>query len=217
MEDILGQINTPLLHQFKIMFFNQLVFSTPLLRDFIGRTQALKTLHTANVEITENYVRVRARRRNKSNNTPTSLLHISCRPSDRQLSSLAQLCNSALSHILTLERLEIIGFREHWKDDTENAQWLEVLHPFTSVKDLILAWALVPVVAPALEDLAGEGVTEVLPLLQNLFLQLPQPSEPDKKAIGKFISARQLSGRPVTVHHRECLGQVYVLWEVGDR
>jgi hypothetical protein len=54
-------------------------------------------------------------------------------------------------------------------------------------------------VAPALEQLAGERVTEALPALQCLLLQGPQPSDPVKRAIGKFAAARQLSGRPIAV------------------
>jgi len=82
----------------------------------------------------------------------------------------------------------------------ENIQWLEMLRPFTAVNDLELHDSLVPLVAAALEELAVESVTDLLPALQNLFLQSPQ-SEPVNKAIGKFITARQLYGCPVAVHY----------------
>jgi hypothetical protein len=87
------------------------------------------------------------------------------------------------------------------QDDMEDTQWLDLLHPFTSVKDLALSAGSVPFVAPALQELSGERVREVLPALENLFLKGPQPSGPVKEAIGKFIAARQLAGCPVTVHH----------------
>jgi hypothetical protein len=118
-----------------------------------------------------------------------------------------------------LGRLEIKNNRGKWQNDIENAQWLDVLRPFTSVKDLVLYWKPIQFVAPALEELAGESVTElmeVLPALENLFLQGPQPSELVKKAIGKFIAARQLSGFPVAVHRRDLWYQNYVRWEIGD-
>ena len=141
---------------------------------------------------------------------------ISCLPLDWQLSSVAQVCDSALSPLSTLKRLEIYINRS-WKDDVENAQWVELLHPFTSMKDLLLYGGSLQHVAPALEELAGERVTEELPALQNLFLQGRQPSDPVKKVIGKFVAARQLSGRPVAVHHKELLGQTWqkIHWEVG--
>jgi len=96
-------------------------------------------------------------------------------------------------------RLEIYITRS-WGVDVENAQWVELLHPFTSITDLYLHDESIQHVAPALEQLAGESVTKVLPTLQNLSLWGPQPSEPVKKAIGKFVAARQLSGCPVAVH-----------------
>ena len=146
-------------------------------------------------------------------------LAISSRPSDWQLSSAAQACNSALSSLPILEYLEIYILRS-WKDDLENAQWLELLHPFTSMKDLLLHNESIQHVALALEQLAEERATEVLPALRNLFLQYPRPLEPvKKKAIGKFIAARQLSDCPVSVYHRASEGSTWqqVRWEVGDR
>jgi len=85
----------------------------------------------------------------------------------------------------------------------ENVQWLELLHLFHSVKNLILSGKSFQLVAPALDGLDGESVTEVLPALQNIVLQGPQPSELANKAIGKFIATRQLLGSPVTVQHRD--------------
>ena len=76
-----------------------------------------------------------------------------------------------------------------WQDDMEDTQWLELLRPFTSVKDLDLFEASVPFIASALQELSGERVTEVLPALENLFLEGPQPSGPVKEAIRKFIAA----------------------------
>ena len=63
----------------------------------------------------------------------------------------------------------------------------------------------VRLVAPALQELAGERATEaeVLPALQNLFLTTYdwQPPGPVKEAIEQFIATRQLYGRPVAVHY----------------
>jgi hypothetical protein len=207
LEDIVAQIDTPLLTRFRITFFNQLIFNTPLLGHFISRTETFKAPHRARVTFTEDQVNVRLYPPNRDSFHEISLA-ISCRPSDWQLSSLAQVCDSALSPLPTLERLEIDIMRS-WKDDVENAQWVELLHPFTSVKDLVLQGKSIQHVALALEQPAasGESVTEALPALQNLFLQGPQPSKPVKKAIGKFVDARQFSGRPVAVHLGEWPGQ----------
>ena len=75
----------------------------------------------------------------------------------------------------------------------------ELVHLFTSVKDLVLSEKSFRLVAPALNELDGESITEVLPALQNIILQGPQPSEPDNKAFEKFIATRQFLG----VQHRD--------------
>jgi len=107
-------------------------------------------------------------------------LAILCTALDWQLSSLAQVCGLSLPLHYTLEYLKIIS---HWRSvygqgDTESSQWLELLYPFMSVKELVLSSGLVPLVTPALKELARGRVTEVLPVLQNLHLEGPQWLEP---------------------------------------
>jgi hypothetical protein len=116
-----------------------------------------------------------------------------------------------------LERLDIdIELPLDWQDDMEDTPWLELLRPFTSVKDLDLCEDSAALVAPALQGLSGERVTDVLPALQNLFFTGPMSSGPVKEAIRKFIAARQLAGCPVTVRHWVNKTQGYKDWEVGD-
>jgi hypothetical protein len=79
-------------------------------------------------------------------------------------------------------------------------QWLELLDPFTSVKQLALYNnKIVNLVTPALQDLAGERVTDVLPALQSLVLKRSLQLGPTKKAIAQFVAARQISGHPVAI------------------
>ena len=123
--------------------------------------------------------------------------------SDWQLSSIAQVCNSIIPPLSTLETLRIdqgSSQRVRWYGDMADTQWLELLQPFTRVKDLVISGRLVRLVAPALQELTGERVTEMLPMPQKLFLEGPRPSGAVKEAIEKFIAARQLSGYPVTVN-----------------
>ena len=42
-------------------------------------------------------------------------------------------------------------------------------------------------------------MTEVLPTLQNIFLEEPQPSGRVQEAIGKFVATRQFTSHPVAV------------------
>jgi hypothetical protein len=205
-----SRLEAPLLTYAEITFFNQLIFDTPLLRHFISRLATFKTAYQAYITCHDNTVRFSLYLRNRADEKEagvTIMLSISCEPLDWQISSLAQVCSTSFPPLLTLERLniDIKKYRDsllEWQDEMEDTQWLELLHPFTSVKDLDLSEASVPFVAPALQGLSGETAVEVLPALQNLFLTGPQPSGPVIEAIRKFIGARQLSGCPVTVHHR---------------
>jgi hypothetical protein len=81
----------------------------------------------------------------------------------------------------------------------ESVQWLEFLQLFPSMKELVLSAKSFQLVAPALNEL---DIT-VLPAIQTIAIQGPQSSEPDTKAIGTFISTRQLLGRPVTIQRRD--------------
>jgi hypothetical protein len=179
-----------------ITFFNQLVYDTPQLRHFISRTGVFRTPDSARIFFYDGHVAV-------DGPSPTLSSCILCKPADWQLSSLSQLYNSALYPFPALEHLEIHNRRTYWVDDMENVQWLELLRLFPSLKDLVLSGTSFRLVAPALDELDGESVTEVLPALQTIVIQGPQSSEPDIKAIGKFIAARQLLGSPVTVQYRD--------------
>ena len=200
MEDIISQIDVPLLCDTDIRFFNQLIFDTPLLLHLIGRTENFKTPQSADIQFWDGYIQIviyfpLAMPYRQMN------LAISCRPSDWQLSSLAQVWSSVLSPLLTLQCLEILDYRRHWQDDIEITQWLELLRPFISVKHLVLPTNLVRLLAPALQVIAEESLTEALPALERLSFREQQPSElvKDSEAIRKFIAARQLFGRPITV------------------
>ena len=205
LEDMLARMNTPRHVQFTITFFNQLVFDTPLLRNLINRAETFFTPHRAEISFSSDIVLI-ALKENGRIEAEVLVLKILCRPSDWQLSSLAQVIGSSIPPLPTLERLELREghYRpQHWQDDIENAQWLEILRPFISVKDLVLSGQLVRLVAPALGELIGESVAEELPALQNIFVEgaLPSGSLPWQKEIGQFITARQISDLPVAVHY----------------
>ena len=63
----------------------------------------------------------------------------------------------------------------------------------------------VRLVTPALQELARERPTELLPALQTLFLPTygSKSSGPLKNAIEQFIATRQLYGHPVTVDYQD--------------
>ena len=205
LEDLVARINVPQLNKLTITFFHQLIFDCPQLTQFISRAPKLKA-HSeleAGVEFSNSNVTV----------TPPQTLYgevkleVSCTQSDWQLSSVAQVCSSFSTQTLipTVERLFIKAVRGfwhgplNWQDDIENSQWLELFQPFAAVKVLYVSSEFTPRITPALNELVGERVTEVLPALQTLFLEESPLSRPVQEAIGRFVVARQLAGHPLAV------------------
>ena len=201
LEDIVGRMDTPALGKVTITFFNQLVFGTPLLRDFFSRMVVLQEPHRAEVCFTPSSVNFMLFQRNGMGGHHILEVGISCFVSEWQLSSLAQFCGTSLPPLPTLERLSI---RENvaglWKDDMESSQWLELLRPFVTVRQLVVSQLFASRVAPALRELTGHTVTEVLPALRQFFSEDDFLSDPIREAFAQFITARQLSGNSVAVH-----------------
>ena len=83
-----------------------------------------------------------------------------------------------------------------------------------TVKDLYISRKFAPRMAPTLQELVGEGVTEVSPALQSLFLEGLCSSEPVHEEIGKLVVVRQSASRPITISHWD--GEQVDLWELGE-
>ena len=58
-----------------------------------------------------------------------------------------------------------------WKENIENGLWLEMLRPLATVGNLHLSEQVALRIVPALKELVEGGTTEVLPALQNIFLE----------------------------------------------
>ncbi|KAH9955322.1 hypothetical protein BJV74DRAFT_991205 [Russula compacta] len=206
LEDLISRIDVPLLHHIDVTFFNQLILRTPQLVQFLSRTGKLSTLNRASLTFSSQSGQVVLNSRNIPDDHLWVSLNISFREREWQFSSLAQICTAFLTPLSTLEHLEVSTNRlSNRQDDDENTQWLEILRPFIGVKNLSMDTKAVSLVAPALQELVGEAVTDMLPALQNLFIrsQGPNPSTPVPEAVEQFAAARQLAGHPVAVHVEE--------------
>ena len=201
LDDLVASIDVPQLNSLYITFFNQIVFDTPQTVRFFNRTPALKSLDKARVEFggraAEVHLSSRAFAHEKLD------VKILCRDLDWQVSSTEQVFTSCLPSVSAIEVLCIHKTPntslEHWPDNIENRLWLELLHPFTALKILYISKEFVPRILPALQELVGGRTTEVLPTLQNLFLERRKPSGPVQEGIGQFIAARQVASNPVVV------------------
>ena len=202
LEEFLARIDAPQVYKLSITFFNDIHFDTPELTQFISRTPKLGVYDEARLIFDGRQALVRLLPRLKPSNHRNVEATILCQVSDWQLSFLAQMCALSLRPLLTMENLYIFEgphLQLVWKDDIEAAEWLDLLHSFTAVKNLYLSWQFAPRIAPALQELTGERTTEVFPALQTLFLEGFQPSEPVQGGIARFISARQLINQPVVI------------------
>ena len=57
-------------------------------------------------------------------------------------------------------------------------------------------------IVPALQDLVGERATEVLPTLENIFLEEGQRSGPVQEGIQEVVAVRQAAGHPIAVSYQ---------------
>jgi F-box-like len=203
LEVVVAHIDAPQLFCLDTTLFNDIVFDTPQLTQFISRTQWMKALEKARVTFEGNAAAVEL-------SSLTSGIYdklevrILCRELDWQVSSMVQVCTSCLPSQPTLD-LHIDGnphYRQHWQANVENALWLRLLHPFTSVENLYLSEEIARRIVPALQDLVGERATEVLPALENIFLEEGQRSGPVQEGIQQVVAVRQATNHPIAVSYQ---------------
>jgi hypothetical protein len=202
LEDLVAYIDAPRLNKLEVTFFNQIVFDTPQFIQFITRTPIWETFEKANVVFEYGVATV-----NLSSRTPghgNLTVTILCIEFDWQVSSMEQVCTLCLPPLSTLEDIYIYESRRSQpdrQDNIENMLWLELLHPFTSAKNLYLSKGFASRIGPALQELVGGRATVVLPTLQNIFLEGLQPSGTVQEGIQKFVAARQVTSHPIAVSH----------------
>ena len=88
----------------------------------------------------------------------------------------------------------------------DNTLCLRHLLPFTAVKNLYLSKEFAPGIAAALQELIEDRVADVLPNLQNIFVEILKQSVPFQENIGQFVTARQLSDHPITIYNWDRYG-----------
>jgi hypothetical protein len=205
-EDLVTRIDTPQLEGMDITFFNQIDFDCPRLGQFTNCTPTLRARDEALVQFDDSTARVKLRYWTSQSDYDDLLISISCREPDWQLSFIEQICTSSLHPISTVEDLYI----EHqysqlvWKNEAiENTLWWQLLLPFTAVKNLYLSKEFAPGIAAALQELVGGRITtEVLPALQNIFVEGIESLGPFQENIAQFVTARQLSGHSFAISFR---------------
>jgi hypothetical protein len=208
LEDFMARIDAPLLDHFYILFsfssFDRvIVLDTPHLLRFIGRIPKLQAPNEAYIGFDADNYKVwinffcstRISRR-------VLRLEIFCIEPERQFPCLAQFCSSPPFPLHPLEHLYIGEgqfSQQPRRNHTENTRWLELLQPFAAVKNLYLTKEFALHIAHALQELVGERVMEVLPTLENVFIDEFQPSGPIHEVTKGFVATRQLAGHPIII------------------
>jgi hypothetical protein len=208
LEGIVSRIDAPL-DRIAVTFTNNqlMVSDISSFSDFIGRTKIPNGPYRADTFFSRFNVEISLFQRKGASDLKVLSLCIPCLwySVDSQLSSLAQACHTLLPPLPSLELLGLYNSNllQHAEVENLNTRCMELLLSFTTVKDLVLHEVVGSSVASSLQELVAERGTEILPALQNIFLEGFQPSGLIPEGIAKFISARELTGHPILVHHRE--------------
>ena len=198
LEDFLARIDAPQLAYLNTTFFNDIAFNTPQFIQFISRTPTSKALEKAYITFSTGEAGLHFSSQTSGKGSVS--VRILCQGLDWQLSSLEQVCTSCFPPLSMLEDLCISAYlRLDGQDNFESELWLQLLHPFTTVKNLYLSEQIAPRIGSALQELVGGIAIEVFPALQNISLKGFQPSGPVQEGIRQFVSSRQITGRPITV------------------
>jgi len=199
-EDFLSRIQAPSLYRVKITLFNQLLFNIPQLTRFIKRTEKLRSFNQASIAFRDKDARLSLL---SSEREVYLALRIACNGLEQQVSSLAQVCSQLHSHVSRMELLDLEeqrSQRQHWQEDMDARQWLELFQTFTAVNTLRLATEAGSLAWRALQGLGAENVTEMLPALCDLYVEEHGEFPFIQEALNRFLSARKRSGHTVTVH-----------------
>ena len=197
LEDFVAQFDAPRLTMFSIWFFNQLIYQVPQLFRFVGRTQILEQARRMDAEVffNESLVYINLYHGPVESGKIPLDLQISCQGLDWQVSHLAAVlsqCSTILSNVGHLS-IDAYDLQASLRNDLDRIEWLELFHHFTAVQSLEVSAQLAGLVADVL-NVTVEMAPELLPTLQLFCL--------DGLSVGRveeFITARQVSGRPVTV------------------
>jgi len=209
LDQILAHMEAPLLDSVDITFFDPLVFDITRIAPCIGRTGTFEAFNQVYMRFhRHDYVNVVLTSRKETTSGKMLTLSLQWKDSGWKLLRLFRDYLSPYFEPFDFCDVEKKSFIPSWAGDMANAPWLHLVHFFPTTEYMYLTHRLAVRIAPALQELTGSGVTEVLPVLRNIFIQRLDPLGPVQEALGQFVAARQLlSGHPIDV---QC-------WVKGER
>jgi hypothetical protein len=186
-----ARIDAPQLYRLSIIFFDEAIPDTSQLIQFIYREAIVDVPDEARVQFYDHSIQF-------TFSSQTPIVEIACGGSAWKFSTMVQLCTSFSRPLSSVESLHIYKLRIYHQRVVENAdqEWLDLLRPFTSVKNIYLCETSADHIAFVLLELVEGRLTEALPALQNILIP---PSKPIHGGIVQFAAARELSGHPIAV------------------
>jgi len=196
LEALLSRLNTPVLDKLQILFFNQLTYTVPRLLEFMSAAENLKfgsakfTFHEKAVVVTV-YPR-------EGDRAYAFMMVVRCKHLDWQVATTAQLFNALSSVFVDVWHLTLDYYghflSSEWHNEVDRTQWHELLKAFRNIKNLVVDNGLVGELSRSLLIDDVELPPELLPELNELRI-FGRGDYGD--GLMPFISARQVSGRPV--------------------
>ncbi|KAH9164803.1 hypothetical protein EDB89DRAFT_2077549 [Lactarius sanguifluus] len=196
LEDLVAQIDSPRLNQICTQYSNQLFdFQVARLFKFIDRLQApeLTLIRHADVTFSHPWVTFKMYPRPESHpDWDRVCALIRCDAIEGQVSRIAQVFSQPSA---MLSRVVHLKLSKYWDNGSRHGgEWLPLLRTLSAIRTLHVSGGFARPVALALEDITGDMVSEVLPVLDFIYLDdQPVPS------VEKFLAERQLTGRAVTI------------------
>jgi hypothetical protein len=200
LEDLVARIFAPLLDDVKILLFNRLIFDIQRLAQFISHALVPVPYDSAEITFHSHTVMIRLSSMRRPY-TKFFQLTISCKGGDWQVSSMAQICNQFSFLLPGIAKLDILE-RSGSFDMDDDTQWLELLLPFTAVLALFSSLNCQSRIVSALQGLSEESVTEVLPSLKVLTLEVSSPPQAASESeLKPFLTARRRYSCPFMVQY----------------
>ena len=197
LENLVAQINTPLLEQLIVTLFFELAFTLVALSKFVIITRGFRCLSAKVLFKKEGVSIVTANGESLCSRGLT--INVNCEHLDWQIDAATQCCRS-LQHVLfAVEELALdldeVRTPPDWGDSVDSTLWHGLLIPFRGVKKLQIGPPITSELSDALKPDAAELALNLLPQLQKLEVQLRVNDA--NKAFSKFTETRELEGRPV--------------------
>ena len=202
LENLVSQINAPILEQLILTLFFEIAFTLPALTQFIRITGGLRCL-SAKVLFKREGVSI-VTNNGESLSSGSLTINVNCENLDWQIDVATQCCSALEQFLSGVEELTLDldkdGIPSDWGEPLDSMLWRELLLPFSSVKKLQIGSSLTFELSDALKSDRAELDLNLLPGLQKLEVQLE--IDDANRAFFTFIKTRELEGRPVELEPR---------------